>query len=134
MRLPSDEPSLLPHVGQVQLNDLCRLLTGHTRKDRIRVSTLTDKAKVPTLNEIIVKRSALEAWKARNGGVLETALIPINSLTRASSNGLVKSRTESIPDTNMKKCWNSSQSLRDAKSLSEAKRVAKLLASEARHL
>lgn len=132
--LPDNPNDTSPHLGQVALNDLARILTGYSRKDRIPVSTLITKARVPTLNEIVVKRAAVEAWKAVNGGALKQALIPVSSSTRHATQGLMKARTNSIPDTNMKRCWNYSTELREARSLNEARKVAKKLGTEARNL
>lgn len=132
--LPDNCHSSTPHVGQVPINDLARILTGHTRKEHIPVSTLIDKANVPTLNEIVIKRAALEAWKALNGGVLSHALIRTSSSTRATSDGLVSARTDSLADTNMKRCWNICPQLRAATTLNQAKNAAKKLATENRNL
>ena len=132
--LPDKEPTSSSHIGQVSLNDLARVLTGHSRKDKIPIANLLTKAKVPTINEIVVKRSALEAWKSMNGGALKQALIPTGSTTRAASEGLVTSRTTSIPDTNMKRCWNLCPELRKAKSLNQARKAARKFGSEARNL
>ena len=122
------------HSGQVALNDLARILTGHSRKDHIPVSVLADKAKLPTMNELVVKRSSVEAWKAMHGGALKGAIEYVSSTSRASSSGLVKSQTDSRPDTNLKKCWNASEELRKASTLNGAKSAARKLASAARNL
>ena len=121
------------HVGQVALNDLARILTGHSRKDHIPVSVLIEKSGLPTLNEIVVKRSAVEAWKAMHGGALSGSIEYISTSSRATSNGMVKARTNSRPDKNLEKCWNASEELRNASTISAAKRAAKKLASESRH-
>ena len=88
-RVTDDSASGIPqqnHSGQVALNDLARVLTGYTRKDRISVKDLADKAGIPTLNELVVKRASLEAWKARNGGVLSGSASETVSNTRAATN------------------------------------------------
>ena len=125
--------AILQHPGQVALNDLARIITGNSRKDHIPTATLADKAGLPTLNEIVVKRSAVEAWKAMHGGALTGSIELVSSTTRASTNSLVQSRTNSRPDLNMRNCWNASEELRNADTLPAAKRAAKKLASESRH-
>ena len=121
------------HVGQVALNDLARVLTGHTRREHIPISQLTSKANVPTFNEIIVKRASVEAWKAVNGGALKHLLELPSSSTRATNMGLVRSRNDALACLNMRNCWNASPALREAKTIGAAKRAAKLLASEVRN-
>ena len=69
-----------------------------------------------------------------NGGALKHALLSVSSTTRAAAEGLVTSRTTSIPDTNMKRCWNLCPELRAAKTLSQARKAAKKLGSEVRNL
>ena len=128
--LPDNQPKSSTHSGQVALNDLARVLTGHSRKERTKIAKLLNKAKVPMINEIVVKRSALEAWKARNGGALKHALIPISSTTRATMEGLVTSRTSSVPDTNIKRCWNLCPELRSATTLNQARKAAKFLSQK----
>ena len=120
------------HVGQVALNDLARVLTGHTRRQHIPLSVLNSKAGIPTYNEIIVKRAAVEAWKAMNGGALKKLLEQPSSSTRATNMGLVRARNDSIASINMRDCWNASPALREAKTIGAAKRAAHLLASEVR--
>ena len=121
------------HPGQVALNDLARILLGLTRKDHIPTSTLADRAELPTLNEIVVKRSAVEAWKAMNDGALSGAIEYVGSSSRASTRGLVRANIRSRPNLNLEKCWNASSELREATTISAAKRAAKKLATEARH-
>ena len=120
------------HIGQVALNDLARVLTGHSRKQRIPVSVLNSKAGIPTFNEIIVNRAAVEAWKAMKGGALQILLESPSSSTRATNLGLVRSRNDSLACTNMRDCWNASPELREAKTIGAAKKAAKSLASRVR--
>ena len=133
VRLSDEDRRSQQHPGQVAINDLARILTGHKRKDRVPVSVLADKANLPTINEIVVKRSATEAWKAMNGGALQNSLVVPSSSSRAASNKFVRPATNSIADTNLSKCWNRSQELREARNLNTAKKAAKKLASECRN-
>ena len=122
------------HIGQIALNDLARVLTGHSRKDHISIIELASKAKLPTLNEVVVKRASLEAWKAKNGGALSDSIINISSNTRASTQCLVRPSSESIVDKNLSECWNSSENLRKAATKNAARTAAKQFSSEMRFL
>ena len=115
-------------------HDLARILLGLSRKDHISTNKLADRDGLPTLNEIVVKRSAVEAWKAMNCGALTGAIEYVSSNSRASTKGLVRTSTRSRPNLNLEKCWNASEDLRNATSISAAKRAAKKLATEARHV
>ena len=128
----SSNTSSRQHVGQVALNDLARILTGHSRKQHIPTSVLNKKAGIPTFNEIIVKRAAVEAWKAVHGGALKSLLTFPSSSTRATSSGLVRAANNSVVCINMRNCWNASSKLRAATTLSAAKSAAQSLASEVR--
>ena len=122
------------HIGQVAINDLARVLTGKSRKDRVRIIDLMNKARIPTYNEIIVKRASFEAWKAFNGGVLSSQLISSAESTRNAINNIVRPKTQSIADKNLANCWNASPELRSAQNKSSAKKAAAKLASEFRFL
>ena len=134
LKRPSSTNTFPQHRGQVALNDLARVITGKLRKDHISIKDLTNKANIPTLNEIIVKRAALEAWKAFNGGILSTQLIRSAQTSRNAANDIVRPKTQSIADRNLANCWNASPQLRSAKTKGEAQRAAAKLASESRFL
>jgi hypothetical protein len=56
---------------QVTLNDMARTITGGNRKDRTKVVTLLESAKLSSGNEMVVSAIGMEAWKAywsRDGG------------------------------------------------------------------
>ena len=96
-----------------------------------------DKAKIPTVNEIVVRQSATMAWRANNGNSLEDVLEPYDGRTRSwhqGTDGMKKAVSQRcLPAVNMCRIWNSSEALRKATSLNEAKSIAKRLAKEARH-
>ena len=56
--------------GQAQtvINDLARIILGVTRADHYKVEDLLDRADLPSINEIVVRQSALASWKATQGG------------------------------------------------------------------
>ena len=120
--------------AQVILNDLARLLLGVTRADHHRTEDLLDKAKVPSVNQIIVRQSALSAWKAANGGALEEVLQSYDSRTRGAVSNLKRPVAPGcIATSNMAAAWNESKSLREAKTLGEARAAARKLAESFRH-
>ena len=118
-----------------RLNDLARNLLGVNRIDRHRASDLADQANIPTLNQITVKGSALNAWKAVNGGPLSDMLQSYDSRTRSATveNLRKPTSTRCLAARNMAEAWNFSKELREAKTLPEAKRVASKLAHTVRH-
>ena len=117
------------------INDLARTLIGARRADRLRVSDLADRSGLPTLNQIVAKQAAMNAWKSQNGGPLNDILVPYDDRTRKCAESWRKpTSTRCVAASNMAKAWNASPLLREAKSLTEAKSAAKKLAEEARHL
>ena len=120
---------------QVIINNLARHLTGTKREDKVKVSTLLDKSNLPSINELTVHGAAVAAWKAANGGVLESLYREPDARTRSATNGLKEPiSSKCIAACNMSKIWNESSELRAAKSLPVAKKVAKKLAREKRML
>ena len=120
--------------AQVILNDLSRLLLGVTRADHHRTEDLLDKAKVPSVNQIIVRQSALSAWRAVNGGALEGVLQSDENRARGAGSNLKRPASQGcIATSNMAATWNESQPLREAKTLGEARAAARKLAESLRH-
>ena len=78
--------------GQAQtvINDLARIVLGVTRADHYKVEDLLDRAGLPSINEIVVRQSALASWKASQGGALQDLLQPYDDRTRGSSSNLKK--------------------------------------------
>ena len=117
---------------QVALNDLARVLLGKKRSDCINCAKLAEKAKLPTINEIVTKQAAMAAWKSLNGAdgsSLAGLLEPQDSRTRGGISGLVNpTSVRCIAVTNMAKVWNASEALRSAKTIAEAKKCANDLA------
>ena len=122
------------HEGQVALNDLARILTGKKRSEHINTSDLAAKAGIPTLNEVIIRRAGLEAWKACRGGALKNSVRENSARSRAATLGLVERSSNSVADTNIANCWNASAKLRTATTVSGAKEAARELAASSRNL
>ena len=120
--------------AQVVLNDLARVLLGVRRADHYRVADLVDKSGLPTVNEVVVRQSAISAWKAVNGGALGEVLETFDDRSRGSACNLRRPASQRcLPAVNMASAWNSCEALRKATTLSEARSVAKKIAREARH-
>ena len=117
---------------QTAMNDLARVLLGVKRSDHIKVSTLADRAGLPTVNQIVIRGAATAAWVAFNGGPLKDLLVAPDSRTRASTSLLFKQAAPSCAATNMAMCWQASEELRSAKNLPAAKLAARKLALKLR--
>ncbi len=123
-------------MGQVSLNDMARILVGESRKEKTPTSVLRDKAGVPSLNEVVVRQSAMQAWAAVNvqGHPLSNLLVDPDSRTRDGTEGLKRpTSVKSIAALNMANVWNSSPRLRAADTVYAARMMATKLANEARH-
>ena len=93
-----------------------------------------DKAKVPSVNQIIVRQSTLSAWRAANGGALEEVLQTYDSRSRGAVSNLRRPVSQGcIASTNMAATWNVSEPLRKAKTLWEARSAARKLAESVRN-
>ena len=134
---PQSSGPLYPTKGPAQtvLNDLGRLLLGIKRADRYKTEDIADRASLPTLNEIVVRQSAMASWKAANGGALKEVLQTYDGRTRGSADNLRKPISQRCnAASNMCKAWNASSSLREAKTMLDARRAARELAKSVRHL
>ena len=120
---------------QVIINDLARVLFGKRRADQERVSDLLDKTSLPTMNEVVVRQSAMAAWKSQRdqNGPLGAILKPFDSRTRGSSLELRRPiSVNSVAALNMASAWNACCQLREATNSSQAKKAAKQLATASR--
>ena len=116
------------------LNDLYRTLIGVKRADHIRVSELADRAKCPTLNQLIAKQAAVSAWRSQNGGPLDDLLEPFDDRTRGATQEKRKpASARSIASKNLSLVWNASKELREASSLEKARQAAHKFAESVRH-
>ena len=82
-RLVPNQPSARGPT-EVLLNDLSRVLIGATRADRLKTEDLLDRAEIPSLNQIVVRQSALNAWRAVHEGVMKEVLVPFDNRTRGA--------------------------------------------------
>jgi len=81
---------------------------------------------LPTINEVVVSASALNAWKARNGGAL-SALLALPSSSRLTNQAHVVAMVWTVAAENMQRCWMASSHLRGAKTIGAARAAAKAL-------
>ena len=117
------------------LNDVYRVITGLKRTDHVRVADLAARAKLPTLNEVVTKQSAISAWRSQNGGPLDDILAPYDERTRGASLKWKRPvSTRCVAARNLTLTWNSSEELRSAQTLNQAKVAAKKLAQSVRDL
>ncbi|QQP49644.1 Putative RNA-directed DNA polymerase from transposon BS, partial [Caligus rogercresseyi] len=122
---------------QLAINDLARILLGVQRADRLRVVDLLDRSHLPSVNEILVKQAAISAWKAMNvdSCPLERILECFDERTRSATICLKKPvSTNCVAAVNLSKAWSLSKPLREACTLSSARRVAKTMAELSRSL
>ena len=120
---------------EILLNDLSRVLIGVTRADRLKTEDLRDRAQIPSLNQIVVRQSALNAWRAVHEGAMKELLVPFDRRTRGNESNLRRPASQRCTaSSNMARVWNSSQELRQAKTLREARAVAKKIGESARHM
>ena len=88
-RLESDHtpPSCNNQTIQVALNDVARSITGHARKDHMKIPDLLTKAGIPSYNAISVRSIAMETWKAsRSSDGPDGSLNPLGKLLFPSAN------------------------------------------------
>ena len=128
-RLENSRGTRVSTEEQVALNDLARILTGTKRCEHVRTEDLIKKACIPTLNEIVVRQSAMAAWKAmrHDNAALRPLLVAFDGRTRSASEDLVKPSVDTIAARNIANAWNHSPGLRRATTLAAAKASAKNL-------
>ena len=125
-----------PNEGpaQVVLTDLARMLLGVRRTEHIRAADLVDRVGIPTVNEIVVRQSAVMAWRACKCNALKEVLEGYDGRTRGATGDLRKAISRRcLPAVNMCHAWNTSEALRKAGSIAAARSIAKKISKEARH-
>jgi hypothetical protein len=126
--------------GQTAHTRPCRL--SKTRKDHIAVESLHEEAKMPTINAMVTTAVAIKTWKAYmscdrvNGGknpigniVFDLAAAErTTSRAAAAGQGQVPLRGYCTMVTAAANIWNARPALQAAKSLPEARLLAKAIA------
>jgi hypothetical protein len=132
-------------VVQRAINDVARTITGTKRREHVQIEDLLKMAGISSVNAMATAATALETWKAYhssdgpNGGRNPIGSHVFDSdgnknrNTRAASIGLVQIhlRGHTTMVFNAATTWNRCPELRAARTLREARGVAKRLAAEA---
>jgi hypothetical protein len=146
-RLPRSTAATPEALSQVQVavNDVARSVVGCRREDHVAIWDLLEAAKYLSLNQQVVKATAMSAWSAyyssdgTNGirnpvweAIFSGAELPTARSSRSATAGEVRVRTRGL-DTHIMhglKAWNACRELRDSRTKAEASRVAKRLARD----
>ena len=141
-------PSANSMAIQVAMNNIARSVSGCARRDHVKIEDLLARANISSYNEVTVRAVAMETWKAFQssdgpGGSknpLGKLIFPERNLSdasrtsRAATAGIIPLPLHSKASTfiwNASTVWNHSRPLREAKTKSEAMKVAKCLARNA---
>jgi hypothetical protein len=130
-------------AAQVALNDVARSITGHRRTDHIKIDSLLSEAGIPSLNQVLVRSIATEAWKSLNSNdgadngrnMLDRLLFPnddsghkdrqMRSLVEGKIDVPLRGHDTFI--THASHLWNRSDLLRTATTKAEATAIASKL-------
>ncbi len=142
-------PTLMSHL-QVNVNNVARSTIGAKKSEKIRVEDLLAEADFPSLNKLVVYTIAMECWRALS--LRDTPNGPLNPLGSLLKNGHNNIYSENCTRTRAAAsgclpppaihqvdsftwwgytCWNSSPTLRAAKTVSAAKKAAMEIAMSA---
>jgi hypothetical protein len=130
-------------IGQVAINDVASSVVGHRREDHIPIVDLLEAAKFLSLNQQVVRATAMAAWNAyvskgstygtRNpvgGRMFGNSNRPATRPTRATAAGEVRVPTRGMDTlvTHALQTWNACPELQDSRTKAEANRAATNLA------
>jgi hypothetical protein len=126
---------------QVAVNDVARSVVSCKRGDHTMVRSLLDSAGYLSVNQLMVKSTAMAAWGAFMSGDGETGTRNpvgrllfdsdlVNTATRATAAGEVRVQTRGVKMfvTHELQIWNSCAELRDAPTKAKANKAASTLA------
>jgi hypothetical protein len=146
-RLPGSPAAIPESLAQVQVavNDVARSVVGCRSEDHIIIVDLLEAAKYLSLNQQVVKATAMSAWtafhscdgtnRARNlvgDAMFSGAELPTAGASRSTTAGEVRVRTRGL-DTHVThglEVWNACRELRDSRTKAEACHAAIQLARE----
>ncbi len=147
IRLAHSDPEIdFTKSIQVAVNDAARTVTGSRRNDKMKITDLLQKARLPSYNQSAIRALALESWKAfhsRDGPGGERNPLglllfgsrredsAIGRMTRGAANG--KLRVPVYLDSmvaNGVRIWNMSGKLREATTYRAAVTAARDIAAE----
>ncbi len=136
VRFEDDEPAdAASKALQVILNDVARSILGEKRSSKTRVAELLGRAGLTSVNRLTARAIATEAWKACRGSnepedLLKKLLGEPGRMSRDTRAAAQDHLPPPLPRPartfvwSAYKIWNSSQKLREAKTLNVAKKVA----------
>jgi hypothetical protein len=126
---------------QVALNNVARTITGDNRNNRTKLVTLLERAKLLSVNKMVVSAIGMEAWKAywstdggkghknQVGAILYDGAIGAVASNEHSSRSAMVGRTQ-VPlrghntfVNHAANIWNLCPALREAKTKGEVKRA-----------
>jgi hypothetical protein len=128
---------------QVAINDVARSVSGYKREDHIPIEDLVESAKLMSLNQLVVRATAMAAWNAHMSDDGEAGTRnPVGNLMFDSGNALTVRLTRGVtagevrvPTRGVKtlvthalETWNACAELRNSKSKAKASRAATNLA------
>jgi hypothetical protein len=128
---------------QVAINNLARSIGGYRREDHIPIEDLLESAKFMSLNQLVVRATAMAAWNAHKSNDSEAGTRNLvgnlmfgsgNALTirptRATAAGEVRVPTRGVNTlvTHALEIWNLCTNLRNSKLKAKASRAATNLA------
>ncbi len=144
----SDDDPLCDSARSVQIamNDAARVITGNKRADKLRIGDLLLKAKMPSYNQLAVRATAIETWKAfhssdgKDGDRNPLGLLMFGSRfgsglerrsTRAAEDGKIcQSVYLDCMVSRGTRIWNLSSELRNASTFSSAISAARGFAAQ----
>ena len=140
----ADAPKVTKESKAIQtaINDTARTILGARRTDRIRVEDLLARSGLPAYNHLVIRSIAMETWKALNicdgpnGSHNPIGCMLRNEGTRSKHTRRVESGKLPPPTKKPQetfichavRMWNAFADLRDASTLSGARRVASTMA------
>jgi hypothetical protein len=131
-RLPGSTATIPESLAQVQVavNDVARSVVGCRREDHVTIVDLLEAAKYLSLNQQVVKATAMSAWSAfhtRDGSngtrnpvgnkMFGSANLPTARTSRETTAGEVWVRTRGMDTqvTHGLEVWNACKELRDSR-------------------
>ena len=122
---------------QVAHNDISRVILRKRRSEHVTRRDLSQRADVPSVNQLVFRASALTAWKAmRSPGHPSAAIfrhLVLDSATRGSAQELLRPvlpSSKAIALRSSVRIWNKFPELRAASSLHTAKTLVKKLSEK----
>ena len=124
---------------QLAQNRLLRMLEGVRIKEKVSISSMLEKHKFPSINQLAAEVKLMETWKAMNIEKYPTKMEPGKTVENNLTKALRTTSTRELKDSaktkigeqsfiiNAGKIWNKAPSnIKEAKTLSLAKKFIKI--------